>query len=109
MSNLGLAYWHDAIADRSIAEQHKVVALLAAQPGFEGACRQSIRNTLGRYSATTPAITVLRDFGSSFYGVFVLYLDARGGLTPTGIHDLCRELGDRRVSDARPPSCCTCA
>ena len=90
MVNLGLAYWHDAIADRTIAEQRATLAFLAAQPGFEGACRQSIRNSLARHS---PAMKVLRDFGSSFYGVFMLYLDARGGLTPTGIHELCKELG----------------
>jgi hypothetical protein len=41
----------------------------------------------------SPAINVMRDISSMIFGVFVLYLDARGGLTPTGIRELCKELG----------------
>ncbi len=64
-----------------------------SHPRFEDAARQSMRKSLARYARTPLMAHISKDVVRIFYGYFALALDAAGGLTLTGMQQLCKELG----------------
>src|ERR1700759_2271734 len=88
----GLAYWSDAVRGR-FTIQVPALAGLIGHPDFGRACIQYMRDTLKLTRANPALVRELIDIRRSMLAFFVIYLDARGGITLTAIHDLCRELG----------------
>jgi len=89
---LGLAYWAHEVRGK-VRMEGASLARLVAHPRFGEACLQVMRDTL-ELSRTNPALVrVLIDIRRSMLAFFVMYLNARGGITLAAVHDLCRELG----------------
>lgn len=66
---------------------------LQAHPRFEEAIRLSMHKSLVRYGQTPLMAHISKDVVRIFYGYFALALDAAGGLTLTGMQQLCKDLG----------------
>ncbi|MEI9991727.1 MAG: hypothetical protein WDM86_17015 [Rhizomicrobium sp.] len=93
MSGLsGLAYWAAAILNRDDIEP-AAYARLSSHSKFIEATRQSARTAVARHTGNPLISRTVKDIRRLMYGVFVLYLDARGGLTLKAIRDVCVELG----------------
>jgi len=88
----GLAYWSAAAADKAVIDED-AYARMAAHPRFPEACTRSAHNSLKRLEGNSVTAKLAKDLSRIFYGIFVLYLDARDELTLTGIQEFCVETG----------------
>src|SRR5690242_9106947 len=66
---------------------------MIAHPRFPEACVRSAHNSLKRLEGNSVTARLAKDLSRVFYGIFALYLDARGELTLTGIQEFCVETG----------------
>jgi len=88
----GLAYWAAAVLNRDGIEP-AAYARLTNHPRFIEAARQSARVAVARHTGNPLISRTIKDIRRVMYGVFVLYLDARGELSLKAIRDVCVELG----------------
>jgi AraC-like DNA-binding protein len=88
----GLAYWSAAVADKTVIDD-AAYARMIAHPRFSEACVRSAHNSLTRLEGNSVTARLAKDLSRVFYGIFALYLDARGELTLTGIQEFCVETG----------------
>jgi DNA-binding MarR family transcriptional regulator len=88
----GLAYWSAAVAEKTVIDE-EAYARMIAHPRFPEACVRSAHNSLKRLEGNTVTARLAKDLSRVFYGIFVLYLDARDELTLTGIQEFCIETG----------------
>lgn len=88
----GLAFWYDACAGNSCIPTD-VLARMTAEPHFAEASRRAFGRALSRQQRFPVLSRALKDSRRLIYVHFVMYLDARGGITLTRIQQLCRELG----------------
>ncbi|HEY8949279.1 MAG TPA: helix-turn-helix domain-containing protein [Rhizomicrobium sp.] len=88
----GLAYWSAAVAEKTVIDED-AYARMIAHPRFGEACIRSAHNVLARLEGNSVAARLAKDLSRIFYGIFALYLDARGELTLTGIQEFCVETG----------------
>ena len=100
MTTSDLAYWSAGIEGRTDVDP-EAVAIMVAHPRFADACWMMIGKMLERYRRPGVANGFGRDVSRLFYGLLVIYLDARGGITPTAIEDLCRAAGIASPGRAR--------
>ena len=100
MTASGLAYWSAAVEGRTDVGP-EVVAAMASHPRFADACWTMIERMLKRYGSPGVANGFARHSVRLVYGYLLIYLDARGGITPTAIEDLCREAGIASPGRAR--------
>lgn len=90
--NPGLAYWAHCVRGRERVEP-EAFAQMVAHPGFGDACLDVIQSVLDLQQRDPQLMRVLVDTRRLVMAFFVVYLDARGGITLTAIRDVCRELG----------------
>lgn len=88
----GLGYWAKAILNRNDIEE-KALARLMAHPAYVGAMRQSARAAVARHAANPLMSRNLKDSRQAVYGIFTLYVAARGELSLKTIREVCAELG----------------
>lgn len=88
----GLAYWRSAIVGRDSIDPI-AYKRLTTHPDFDRACIEAMQPTINRRHTDPGLVRLLVDAQRTTLGLFVLYLDAREGVTLGGIHNLCRELG----------------
>lgn len=92
METPGLAYWSAAVAEKSNMDE-TAYARMIAHPRFPEACVRSAHNTLDRFEGNPMVMRLAKDLSRIFYGIFALYLDARGELSLTSIQEFCVETG----------------
>jgi len=91
MTERGLTYWNAVAAGRSSLDEQVYRALLA-HPRFADACTNTMRRSLEPF--IDPMMRqILKEMSGTFYAIFALYLDARGGLTRSAIQQFCEEAG----------------
>lgn len=88
----GLAYWADAVLNRDGIED-VAYQRLVGHPLFATAAREAARAAVERHTGNPAVSRTVKNIRRLFYGIFALYLDARGGLSLTTIRELCVELG----------------
>lgn len=88
----GLAYWANAVLNRDGIDA-AAYARLIGDPRFIEAARQSARNAVARHTGNPLMSRNLKDVRRSIYGMFTLYLDARGEFSLKAIREVCAELG----------------
>ncbi|MGN6149824.1 MAG: hypothetical protein ACTHPD_14900 [Rhizomicrobium sp.] len=88
----GLAYWSAAVADKTVIDADAYDRMVA-HPRFPEACVESVHRLLRRFEGNSVDARLAKDLSRIFYGVFALYLDARGELSLTGIQEFCVATG----------------
>jgi hypothetical protein len=76
------------------------VRRLRALPQFQPASLRFTYYLLSMHQTDTAFMDVMNDIQRAFFAFFVLYLDARGAITHTGIMQLCQDLGFTSLSRA---------
>lgn len=87
----GLAYWANAVLNRDDIEDVAYNRLIG-NPLFPAAAREAASAAVERHTGNPSMSRTVKNIRRLFYGIFALYLDARGGLTLTTIKELCAEL-----------------
>jgi DNA-binding MarR family transcriptional regulator len=88
----GLAYWRAGVRGLTKIEPGALNRMVS-HPNFAAACLMSMREQIA-YRHHTPALTrLMTDIQRTILAFFVLYLDARGGITLAAIRELVREVG----------------
>lgn len=91
MVSRGLAYWSAAVKGPVV--EPDAYAEFVSHPRFEDACRLLVARMFARTRSDNVFARAAKDVSRYFFGYFVLYLDARGGVTLSTIRDFCKELG----------------